>query len=55
MSEDKPTYVTLRDLDEKLAKLPSRWEVRFLILAGLIGSQLIPVNEAAQAALSILN
>lgn len=52
-------YVTLAELDHKLdaleAKVPSRWEVRFLIVAGLIAAQLIPVNEAAQAAIGLFS
>ena len=46
-------YVTLRDLEERLAKLPTRWEVRFLILVGIIGSQVLPVSDVAQAALRL--
>jgi hypothetical protein len=49
MSE--PNFVTREELNGKLDKMPSRWEVRFLILAGFIGAQLIPAREAAQAAL----
>ena len=54
MTDDSPNYVTLAELDAKLDKLPSRFEVRFLILAGLIGAQLIPLNDAANAALHLL-
>ena len=47
-------FVTLKELDEKLERLPTRFEVRFLILAGLLASRFIPVDDAAQAALSLL-
>ena len=52
MSE-KPQYVTLIELDRKLDKGPTRWEVRFLILVGFIGANFIPVDEAAQAAIHL--
>lgn len=45
-------FVTRTELNGKLDKLPSRWEVRFLILAGLLANQFIPVDEVARAALS---
>ena len=57
MTEHKH-YVTLAELDQKLDKLeqrlPSRWEVRFLIVAGLAVAQVLPADEMAQAALSLL-
>ena len=43
--------VSLRELDDKLGKF--RWEVRFLILAGMIGGQMLPIPEAAQAAVRL--
>jgi hypothetical protein len=52
LSEDnRPTYVTLRDLDDKLEKVPTRWEVRFLILAGMIAGQIVPAVDIAHAAI----
>ena len=41
-------------IDERLEKVPSRWEVRFLILAGFIGAQLIPAGDIARAAVQVL-
>lgn len=52
MSETKH-YVTLAELDAKLDKVPTRWETRFLILVGFFGSQFVPLNEVARAAISI--
>jgi hypothetical protein len=37
-------------LEAKIDKLPGRWEVRFLVLIGLMGAQFVPVAEVAQAA-----
>ena len=51
MSDKNGSHVTARELNDKLDKF--RWEVRFLILAGMMGSQLIPVGEVARAALNI--
>lgn len=46
-------YVTNAELDEKLDEKPSRWEVRFLVLAGFLGSQamstFLPMREAVAA------
>lgn len=51
MSHDPTkTYVTNAELDAKLDKLPSRWEVRFLILAGMIGAQFVPAVDVVHAA-----
>ena len=52
MSNSKD-YVTLRDLEERLSKIPTRWEVRFLIVVGIIGAQVLPVTEVAQAAIRL--
>ena len=52
MSEHKH-YVTLAELDQKLDKMPTRWEMRFLIVVGFFGSQFVPLNEVAKAATSI--
>ena len=41
-------------IDEKLEKVPSRWEVRTLILVGIIGAQLVPAGDIARAAVQIL-
>lgn len=46
-------FITNAELKAELEKLPTRWEVRFLILAGFIGAQLVPAADIAQAALSI--
>jgi hypothetical protein len=52
MTEPKH-YVTTAELEAKLDKLPTKYEVRFLIVAAMVAAQLIPVNEAAQAALNL--
>lgn len=53
MLENGKRFVTLTELDHKLDKLPTRWEVRFLILVAFVGSQLIPAGEVARAAVGI--
>lgn len=35
-------YVTTNELKAEIDKLPTRWEVRFLILAAVIGGQFVP-------------
>lgn len=53
MSEPKNgSFVTLRELNDKLDKM--RWETRFLILAGLIGTKFIPVSDVANAAVHLV-
>jgi hypothetical protein len=47
-------YVTNAELKEELDRLPTRWEMRFLILAGMIASQIIPASDIAQAAFGML-
>jgi hypothetical protein len=54
-------YVTNKELKDEIdqvraeiVKLPTRWEVRFLILAGIIASQVIPTAEIASAAIGWL-
>lgn len=55
MNEPKSTrWVTNEELKQELDKLPSRWEVRFLILAGMIAGQVIPAADFAKAAVSLL-
>lgn len=51
MSEQEH-YITREELNGKLDKVPTRWEVRFLILIGFIGAQLVPAADVAQAARS---
>lgn len=58
---DRHRYVTNEELDRKLEKvdekidrLPTIWQVRFLILAGLIASQLIPAQDFAHAAIRLV-
>jgi hypothetical protein len=53
-SNGSKAYVTNAELDAKLDKLPSRWEVRFLILAGMIASQVVPASDVAHAAIRML-
>jgi hypothetical protein len=47
-------FVTNQELKEELERLPSRWEVRFLILAGMIASQVIPATDIARAAVKVV-
>lgn len=47
-------FVTNQELKDELEKLPSRWEVRFLIVAGMVASQIIPAADIAHAAVRIL-
>lgn len=54
-------YVTSSELDKKLdevkadvEKLPTRYEVRFLILAAFIASQLVPATDIAKAAIGAI-
>jgi hypothetical protein len=55
MDEPKTTrWVTNEELKDELSKLPSRWEVRFLILAGMIAAQVVPAADIARAAVGIL-
>ena len=42
-------YVTNAELKVEIDKLPTRWEVRFLILAAIIGSQVLPISDVAKA------
>lgn len=42
-------FVTNAELKEEIDKLPTRWEVRFLILAAIIGSQFFPTVDIARA------
>lgn len=51
--ENGKRYVTLTELDHKLDKLPTRWEVRFLIVVAVVGAQLIPAGEVARAAIGV--
>lgn len=55
MSEPtKHRYVTNEELKEELRKLPTRWEVRFLILAGMIAAQVLPATDIARAAIGMI-
>ena len=56
MSAEPPRtrYVTNEELKNELDKLPSRWEVRFLILAGFIASQVVPASDIARAATKVI-
>lgn len=51
-------FVTNSELDSKLDKLlekvPTRWEVRFLILAAVVATQIIPAKDVASAAIGFL-
>jgi hypothetical protein len=53
---DDPKYrfVTNQELKEELDKLPTRWEVRFLIISALIASQLLPTVDFAKAAVRVV-
>ena len=50
----RDAFVTNAELKAELEKLPTRWEVRFLIVAGMIGAQFAPVHDAANAAIQAL-
>jgi hypothetical protein len=55
MDEPKATrYITNKELKDELDKLPSRWEVRFLILAGMIAAQVVPAADIAKAAVGFI-
>lgn len=58
MSDPHERAVTVRELDEKLdkqlAKYPTKWEVRFLIVVGLTAAQLIPARDVAEAAIRMV-
>ena len=53
MSDEKPRYVTLRELDEKLETLSrqivTRWEVRFYVVAGLVATKVDVPSEVTVA------
>lgn len=59
MSETPPDrrFVTNAELNQKIDELraivPTRWEVRFLILVGLGLAQLLPARDVANAAISL--
>jgi hypothetical protein len=42
-------YVTNAELKAELDKLPTRWEVRALILAVVVANQVVPVSDIAKA------
>ncbi len=55
MNEPKSTrWVTNEELKAELDKLPTRWEVRFLIVAGLIAAQVLPAADIARAAVELI-
>lgn len=47
-------FVSNAELEERLEKIPTRWEVRALVLGALIASQIVPPGEVARAAISLL-
>jgi hypothetical protein len=50
--DPKYRFVTNAELKEELDKLPTRWEVRFLVLAALLANQFVPVADIAKAVIS---
>lgn len=52
--EQSRRFITNQELKAELDKLPTRWEVRFLILAGFIASQVVPASDVARAAVKVL-
>lgn len=49
MSDDNPRgYVTNKELKEEIDKLPTRWEVRALILGAVVVSNVVPPIEIAR-------
>jgi hypothetical protein len=53
VSDEAPKYVTNAELDAKLDKLPSRWEVRSLILAAVVVTNFHIPTEATVAAAAV--
>lgn len=51
----KHRYVTNEELKQEISELkatmPTRWEVRFLIVVGLIAAQVLPASDIARAAI----
>lgn len=41
-SDNDNRLVTVKELKEEVSKLPTRWEVRFLILAAVVTTQAVP-------------
>ena len=51
--EEQRRWVTLKDIDDKLEKYPTKWEVRALILIGLGISKVgLPSTADVQAAVT---
>lgn len=51
MSEQDPQrrFVSNAELEARLEKIPTRWEVRALVLGALIASQIVPPIETGRA------
>ena len=53
--EHKSSFVTNAELRDELKKVPTKWEVRFLILSAFIGGQVLPniqFNQPVRTGLS---
>ena len=48
-------YVTNKELKDELDKIPTRWEVRFLIVASIIATRIIPASDLAHAAVKAVS
>ncbi len=48
-TDDDRRWVTNAELDKRLDKIPTRWEVRTLILGALVASQVVPPIETGRA------
>ena len=46
--------VRVADLDKAIEPLATRTEVRLLILIGILGANFLPIQEAANAAISVV-
>lgn len=47
-------YVTTAELKAEIEKIPTRWEVRFLIALAVVANQIVPAGDIARAALEVI-
>lgn len=48
-SDPQRRFVSNAELEARLEKIPTRWEVRALVLGALIASQVVPPIETGRA------
>lgn len=53
--DDGYRLVTKEDLREALKTIPTRWEMRFMILSVFLAGQFIPTVDVARAAISVIS